>query len=282
MTGGFSAVVGAGPATVRDTKSRPGLFPKGTRLSDERRCVTCPVLSPSREPRYVERPNVCEGDRLYLADLIAEIPGLVAQTTDKIHPEKISGEKVSGSRELPAPVNLTALGVTQPPYVRGPRSAPDLDIHVDARGNRDLGQIDDQLGIGNPAVILDQWIADWIDYPFCRSTFLPEPDVTSQTVWLGLWLDAACDSHPAIEEFAREIKDIVRKLRGIVQEVEKGDYVGLCPKKLRDGTRCNTRLYVDVYLTDMIKCRCGGEWNRRKGEWPTFAAEQDGWNEEAA
>lgn len=246
-------------------------------MSDERLCVTCPVLSPSREPRYVERPNVCEGDRLYLADLLAEIPGLVAQTTDKIHPEKISGEKVSGSRELPAPVNLTALGVTQPPYVRGPRTNGSLDVR---------GAIDDQLGIPQPVVILDQWVTDWIDYPFCRSTFLPEPDVTSQTVWLGLWLDAACDEHPAIDEFAREIKDIVRKLRGIVQEVEKGTFFGLCPRKLRDGTRCNRRLYVDMYLTDTVKCPratggCGAEWNRRQGEWVTFRDEQDGWNEAA-
>lgn len=238
-------------------------------MSDERLCVCCPALSPSREPRYVERANVCESCRPFLANLLAEIPGLVAQTTDKIHPERVSGEKVSGSRELPAPVNLAALGVTQPPYVRGPRADGVLDVG-DA--------IEDQIGIPQPAVILDQWVTDWIDLR-AHGEHPPNPDIDAIVTWLWNRLEWACDEHPAIEEFAQELKTMIRKLRGIVQEVERGTFFGLCPRKLRDGTRCNTRLYVDVYLTDLIKCRCGAEWNRRKGEWPTFRAQQDGWNE---
>lgn len=232
----------------------------------DRLCVCCPTYG--RAPREVNTPQVCDGDRLRLRDELAEIPDLAALTPSRIALEPGNGPKVSGSRERPSPLNLTALGVLQPPYRRGLRA--DGTIH---------GNVEDQIGIPQPVVVLDQWVRDWIDVRGMGES-APRPDLASVVGWLLNRLDWAMDEHPAIEEFALEIKTIVRALRGITREHDKGESAGLCPARLRDDTRCNARLTVDPYLTaEPISCRrCGSSWERRNGGWITLVRQQAEWD----
>lgn len=244
-------------------------------LTDERLCVTHPVLSPHGKPRHVERPNVCESCRSRLDDMLAEIPTLVAQTTDKIQPEHSRGPMVSGSRELPSPVNLTALGVTSPAYERGPRARWLLDFGANPDGDEHA----DQVGIGNPAAVLDQWVTDWMS---CRDRreLGPPPDLGEIVLWLRNRLDWACDEHPAIDEVAQDLKLMLRALRGIVRDQDVGESAGNCPAKLRDDSRCNASLRVDPYI-DRIECnRCGSSWHRRDAGWMKLRAQQDEWTNE--
>lgn len=234
----------------------------------ERQCVVCPVYG--RQPREVERPMVCEGDRERLRTDLAEIIDLVALTPARIQIEPGNGPKVSGTRERPAPLNLTALGVEAPRYHRGLRS--DGSIH---------GNVDDQIGIPQPVVTLDQWVTDWIDIRG-RDEWAPPANLHEIVRWLDLRLDWACDEHPAIDEFATEVRDTVRHLRGITRDRERGESAGRCPARLRDDSRCDARLSVDPYV-DKIQCpRCGSSWNRRDQGWLRLRAEQDSWESEAA
>ncbi|HEU4543006.1 MAG TPA: hypothetical protein VFR23_17885 [Jiangellaceae bacterium] len=235
-------------------------------MSDERLCVCCAVYRPADEPTLPDDPPVCGSCRKRSRGELSEIPDLYALLPEALEPGRGASEKVSGSRTPPLPVRLEALNLLVAGSVR--------PIH-DKYG--------DQIGAQPPLVILDSWARDWLSYPWCRGDLLPELTISALTNWLLLRLDDALDNHKAIDDFAFEIHQTLRTLRGVTGSHHTGEHVGLCPMKLRDESRCATKLTVDPYLTDCIRCKtCGTEWNRRKGEWWHLRAQQDGWNEEAA
>jgi hypothetical protein len=241
-------------------------------MGDERLCVCCPAYHPSGTPRIVRWPQACESCRERLRSDLLEIPMLVALTTERVEKEQAAGQRVSGSRELPSPVNITALGVTEPTYARGLRAEPELDLR------HDPGAASDQIGIGQPAATLDQWVTDWIESRDQHEN-QPVPDLFAIVSWLLNRLDWACDEHPAIDEFAHEIKVMVKALRGITREQTSGASAGKCPAKLRDETRCGTPLTVDPYV-DEIQCRrCGTKWQRREAGWFHLRAQQAEWDD---
>lgn len=218
-------------------------------------CVVCPVYRPVSKPRLPDFAPVCTPCRDRVTSELGQIPDLYALIPASLEPGTGTGVKVSGTRTAPIPVRLEALNLLV--------GAPG---HV-ADGNGD------QHGPIPPIVVLDQWVADWLTYPWSRSDHAPVPTISTLTGWLLLRLDDALDQHPAIDDFAREIRDTLRAIRAVTEPQRTGEYIGKCPAKLRDESRCNTRLYADPYLDQVACSRCGSTWARR--QWLALAAAQD-------
>jgi len=235
-------------------------------------CIVCPAYRAT--PREVSFPQVCDADRDRLAEDLAAVPGLAALAPGRVELERgTPGAAVSGSKDPPAPVNLAALGITAPAYRRG------------VRARWLTGPATDQIGLRPPIVTLDQWAADWWATRASGDP-VPPPDLAEIVNWLSERLGWACDNHPAIDEFARDVKAMVRALRGIVRQQDpRGEPAGRCPARLRDDTRCGTPLYVDPYIDHIACTRCGRQWHRPSGGWVKLRAEQQQWHagsEEAA
>lgn len=65
------------------------------------------------------------------------------------------------------------------------------------------------------AVVLDSWVRDWIDIRAMRET-RPRPEVRELQRWLVNRLGWACDRHPAVDEFADEIRSELYALRAVL------------------------------------------------------------------
>jgi hypothetical protein len=99
--------------------------------------------------------------------------------------------------------------------------------------------------------------------------------VTSLVGWLLVRLDWACDEHPAVDDFAAEVRDIAHQVHAAARTGSSGTKVGRCPAVLRDDSRCGATLRADPYL-DRITCpRCSTEWNRNTGGWLRLRGEQE-------
>lgn len=221
-------------------------------------CIVCPVLYPAGKPRMPQWKPVCESCRVRVRRELGEIPEAYARVADNIEAAQVAaGERVSGSRTPPIPVRLDALNLIGPgsEYVTG------------------LAPIQDQIGDPTPVVALERWVRDWMESGAPGQT-VPQLYVASLVGWLLVRLDWALDQHPAIDEFASEMNQLLRTLRGVARSGrDRGERVGHCPAELRDGSACGTRLYVDPYA-DHIQCgRCSSDWPRIK--WLALRAAQD-------
>lgn len=207
-------------------------------------CVTCPVLRPSASPRQPNTPQVCDGCRERLAADLTALPDAYALVDTETG--RGGGELRATGFESRPPLNITALSLLGP-------------------------------GTDTPAYRLLAWADDWAGY---LDHTPPEPDVTSTCRWLSTRLPWACDQHPAIDEFALDLRDLTGQLRAFTGR-DRGERVGRCPRKLGDQT-CDTPLYVDPYV-DQIECaRCRMTWKRRAGEWMHLRAQQMSAGVEAA
>lgn len=155
-------------------------------------CVVC-------QKRQPNRPQVCDGDRLRLAQDLRELPDLYALIPTVLAPNGSTGEKVSGSREAPVPVSLDVVDLLGP--ARQPEPTAQAREHPE----------DVQGGL-SVATTLDQWVRMWRD-DRSKGERLPAPTVTSLAGWLAVRLDDACDTHTAIDEFATELRGLVMTLR---------------------------------------------------------------------
>ncbi|HEY6115303.1 MAG TPA: hypothetical protein VI172_05040, partial [Candidatus Dormibacteraeota bacterium] len=233
----INAAMGVTLMDERDTEHRHGT------------CVVCPVTRPDADPRQPNTPPVCDGDRALLDRWLVEIANLDADlrndepviADERTHERygtaylpngnrhvwskgsyasdpvgalggvapinsKSSQPNVGGSRERPMPISTALHDLKAPARVPNPT----------AQGRECAG---DQIGRLSAATTLDQWVRDW------RDTLWPDHHLPSATVdQLVLWLrtpigndrtrlDVACDHHPAIDEFAAEMKDLVGALR---------------------------------------------------------------------
>lgn len=180
---------------------------------------------------------VCQGCRSRLRSLLSEL--LDAYTQVELVKGSGGGTKVSGSRTPPLPLSVGGLDLTMPAkgtveddlvklyetvevevLVWRP-ARPDVEYATDtvvmrqtrrARRNGWLayGPSGDQVGEPSVASVLDSWARDWQTYNWVT---LPPASVSSLTQWLTERLEWACDHHPAIDDFADELRSITGATR---------------------------------------------------------------------
>jgi hypothetical protein len=177
-------------------------------MTEERLCVVCPVRQ--RTAVHYERAQVCQPCRIWLAETIADIGALYPQLHAMLAPGRGNSQRVTGSREMPLPLNVDIVDLTGPPRRFRPSSEA-------------LRWIDDQIGEPAVAYILDLWVRDWDSYQWCKSTVTPEPTVAALTAWLARRCDDACDHHPAIDDVADEIRDLHLTMRGYIPRMVEED-----------------------------------------------------------
>lgn len=110
--------------------------------------------------------------------------------------------RVAGSRERGVPARFDLL-------------APAYRTTVGVPGRRD-GTHDpdrDQVGTVSVAAVLDSWCRDWIEAAWCPGEHLPLPTIGDLAGWLAVRLEVACDHHPAIGDFAEELRQVHLALR---------------------------------------------------------------------
>lgn len=156
-------------------------------------CVLC-----MRRP--AERPQACEPCRLWLPGVLRDVADGHA-VLDLTARSAGAAQRVSGSREAPVPLALETLDLAAAARLgsRGPH----------ARGV--LGD-DDQVGHLAVATELEYWVIDWIGER-AQVEHRPDPTVPTLARWLDVRMDWACDRHPAVDEFAADLRDLRAVLR---------------------------------------------------------------------
>jgi hypothetical protein len=91
-----------------------------------------------------------------------------------------------------------------------------LDLIVPASLATVRDEYADQVGVVPVATRLAAWVADWIDTG-APGSVQPAPTVEILTGWLSVptRLDWACKHHPAIDDFAAEVKEIIGALYAV-------------------------------------------------------------------
>lgn len=222
-------------------------------------CVTCPVLTPSAPPRAPAWPQVCDGDRARLRRDLSGLPDAVASLPRE--PGTGHGPRVSGTPEPRLPVRLLVV---------------DLTLRANQGSLRPWShrfEDEDQVGPLSVATVLDTWVRDWVETREQRE-HLPLANVVSLVGWLLNRLDWACDEHPAVDEFASDLRDMVRAVHSAQQLGGAGEKVGHCPAVLRDDSRCGAGLRADPYMARITCPRCSTSWNRDTGGWLRLRGEQ--------
>lgn len=202
-------------------------------------CICCPILRPASRPRRPNTLAVCDGCRDMLARHLAELPGLYAALEEHLEPGRGGTEiRLKGFESQP------------------PMSAAILSL----------------LGPGSETPIgeLAWWASDWAGM---RRELQPEPRMPTLCAWLADRLGWACDEHPAVDEFAADLRHISGAIKAVTGG-DRGERVGRCPRTLTDGSRCDTQLYVDPYVDKIVCSRCHMEWNRRDGQWLHLRGQQ--------
>lgn len=209
-------------------------------------CVCCSVLRRLRPDQNPRRPNVgmvCDSCRERMTADLASIPDDYAA----LDLERGRGEqgRLTGGFESSPPLNISALSLLGP-------------------------------GQDTPLARLEGWVWDWAG----RLEQEPTTGMYPVCGWLSARLDWACNDHPAVDEFAQDVKDIAAVLRSH-RGRDRGERVGNCPRQVGEQ-RCNTPLYVDPYVDEIQCTRCRQKWKRRAGEWMHLRAQQIAAGVEAA
>lgn len=178
-------------------------------MTEARLCVLCPVRG--RRPDHYERAQACEQCRVWLAGVLRDIADTYPDLADQLHPRKGGGQRVAGSREAPVPLVLDVVDLTH----GGHRGYATADGRLWA---------EDQIGHMAIRARLGSWAQDWLSYDWCRSDRLPEHTTAyALAAWLGKWADDACSHHPAVDEFADEMVEVLATIRAYVPRMVEED-----------------------------------------------------------
>lgn len=153
-----------------------------------------------------------------------------------------AGGKVSGSAHPSAPANLAALDLLA--AARHGSRAPH------ARGV--LGMDEEQIGDLSVATVLDTWVRDWREVRG-RGEGLPEPTVAALCRWLADRCEWACDEHPAVDEFAAELRDVRSALYARLGLYDVPDYKRGVPCR-----GCGHLTLVRKSGSDWVECETDG------------------------
>jgi hypothetical protein len=203
-------------------------------MTDERSgsCTVCAKRDPVDPP-------VCPGCRVRLAGWLREIPALYADVLARDDVLRRAGGhgRVSGTHEAPVPIRVDAVDLTAAARV----------VHLVGRDS-----FDDQTGHPSVAAVLDGWVRDWRDVRN-KGEGLPDPQVPVLARWLGDRLDWACDHHPAVDEFADELRQLRSALYGVLGLFDIPDY--------KHGVRCRSCDALDLVQrsgSEFVECNsCG-------------------------
>lgn len=156
-------------------------------------CVICRNRTP-------HRPSVCEPCRRWLA---FDLGTLVAVWQElSAEPGRANTQRISGSRERPLGVHLAALDHMLP--------VTHTEAIVDDHG--------DQVGAIPVAVVLASWVRDWLE-TMHNPNDQPHFTVPDMAAWLAHFSEWACDHHPAIGDFATEIRTTLATCRAAIGEL---------------------------------------------------------------
>lgn len=190
-------------------------------------CTICRRPTDDRDPIRHER--CAERLRTDLAD----IPGHYALMGAVLAPGTAGGgAHVSGTRTAPLPVRLEPLSLR-------------------ARGGM--------------VTMMASWEVDWRETrgltPAQRGG--SERDLAAIVLWLRAHLPWAIDEHPAVDEFATELRDILHACRAAAGLLPRMMRIGDCPAL--DGEEvCGAALHADP-MAEEIRCRkCRTSWPRSR------------------
>jgi len=193
----------------------------------------CPLCK-----RPVDDAHVHDRCRFAVDHRLGQIPGLYAALAAVLEPGRAAGARVSGSRTPPLPVQLEPLSLR---------------------------------GRGGIITILATWETDWRErrgwYAIPTHANLEQTLVGDQALagiidWLRDQLDWAIANHPAVDEFAGEVRDIVHQCHRAIGALENHMRIGTCPALDENGHPCNSRLYADPQADTIICRNCGADWPR--------------------
>ncbi len=156
-----------------------------------------------------------------------------------------AGARVSGSKEPAAPTDLDRLDMLKPPRpaILTPQGWAFREDHI---------------GTVAVAAPLYQLARIWRQYLFPDQA-LPPVTVPELVRWLGDRLAEACDSHPAIDEFASEMQALKRALRGKLG-------LNAPPRQRCDGVPCKACDRIALYREGgLVSCGyCGQNYSDRE------------------
>lgn len=151
---------------------------------------------------------MCPGCRSRLAGWLREIPDLYADLLARDDVLRSSGGFgwVSGTHEAPVPIRVDAVDLTMP-----------------ARGGTVVDAFHDQIGHLPVAAVLASWAENWREFRGIGEgrALMTVPELC---VWLERRLEDACDVHPAIGDFADELRGIRSVLYGVLGLNDVPDY----------------------------------------------------------
>lgn len=163
------------------------------------RCRTCPAFGRDGEGDNAKPNFTAEGWFTCFACMgrigrqVKEIPSQYSEL-DATPGGNPGDSRVTGSREAPLGVRVNV-----------------LDLIVQAGTGTVHDPDGDQLGTVPVIPRLDSWVSDWIEARG-QGEHRPVPTITVLCSWLADRVDWACQSHPAIDDFAAEIKAIIGAL----------------------------------------------------------------------
>lgn len=204
----------------------------------DERTGTCPLCW-KRDPR---QGVVCDLCTQRLAARLWELRDLHALLLAALGPGRAQSQRVSGSREAPLPLRVSALDFAGDAHreIEGVRDTMKPLLHTRLTDGWDVAVFDgkprwqrvyvreqvldgdgspamvaarDQAGAWSVAAILDSWARDWATY---GDEPLPKPEVPDLVSWLSRHLQWALDHHGAIEEFAGEVTTTVYAVRALL------------------------------------------------------------------
>lgn len=162
---------------------------------EEGLCCVCAQLRPNHQPRRYDTPNACNGCRRHLATMLDEIPDRYAKLpANLIRSSSGWNARVTGG-EVTAAL----------PFVE---DVHDLLGAVDERTAHDQAE---QVGYRSVATILYGWVRDFCGIRDRGETGVATTDPSPLIVgimarWLRERVDWACDQHPAVDEFAADMR----------------------------------------------------------------------------
>lgn len=166
------------------------------------------------------------------ADPVAAVGGVAPINSRSRQPS------VSGSRERPIPVDVTALDLQAP-----------ARIPSQTRASADWPE--DQVGHLSAATLLDEWVRD-VRTRLLPDHYLPDATVHAMVGWLRTRADLICDRYPDVVNLAEAVRMLRGALRTAAGQVEPRP-------RLCEGVAC-PRCDLRALMTcpgDTYRAQCG-------------------------